>query len=35
MDAHVIRLVYLTAVTVAMIGWSWILLSGLGWILGF
>jgi hypothetical protein len=27
----VVKLVYLTAIAVAMIGWSWMLFEGLAW----
>jgi hypothetical protein len=33
MRSRIFRLVYLTAVAVAMIGWSWMLIEGLAWAL--
>jgi hypothetical protein len=34
MRSRIFRLVYLTAIAVAMIGWSWMLIEGLAWALG-
>jgi hypothetical protein len=31
--SRVFNLAYLTAVAIAMIGWSWILIEGLNWVL--
>jgi len=33
MRSRILRLVYLTAIAVAMIGWSWMLIEGLAWAL--
>jgi hypothetical protein len=33
MRSRIFRLVYLTAIAVAMIGWSWMLIEGLAWAL--
>jgi hypothetical protein len=35
MRSRIARLVYLFAITAAMIGWSWLLLHSLAWALDF
>lgn len=34
MSPHVIKLIYLFAIAVTMLGWSWLLLAGLAWTFG-
>jgi hypothetical protein len=33
MRARVFRLLYLTAIAVAMIGWLWMLFEGISWVI--
>jgi len=32
--SRITRLIYLVAITIATLGWSWMLMQGLGWTFG-